>query len=86
MFEIEFSKEAENDIKMFDKKTAEVLIRKIYSIIATPLHYLERLVGFTLWKLRIGDYRAIIQVNTNSGKLYVVKAGHRKHIYKNLRD
>ena len=86
MFEIEFSKEAENDIKSLEKKTAEMILKKIYSIKLNPLHYLERLVGFTLWKLRVGDYRAIIQINTHKNTIFVVKIGHRKNVYKNLKD
>ena len=86
MFDIEFSKEAEKDINALDKKNAEIVIKKIYSIRENPLHYLERLAGFSLWKLRIGDYRAIIQINTTSNKLFILKTGHRKNIYKTLKD
>ncbi len=86
MFDIEFSKEAEKDIKALGRKNAEIIIKKIYSIRENPLHYLERLAGLSLWKLRIGDYRAIIQINTTSNKLFIIKIGHRKNIYKTLKD
>ncbi len=43
--------------------------------------YLERLRGLTFWKLRIGDYRAVIHIASNEQKLVVLKIGHRRNIY-----
>lgn len=84
MFQIELTHEAKKDLKKLEKKRAEIILRKIYSVRKTPLHYIERLVGITLWKLRIGDYRAILQLNTKERKISVLKIGHRKKIYKQL--
>ena len=85
MFDIELTQEAKKDLKKFEKRVARVILKKIYSIRKNPLHYIERLVGLTLWKLRIGDYRAVILLNTKEKKIKVIKIGHRKKIYKQLR-
>ena len=34
-----------------------------------------------LWSLRIGDYRAIYQIDNNQLLIFVIKIGHRKKIY-----
>lgn len=34
-----------------------------------------------LWKLRIGDYRAIYQIKNEELIILVLKIGHRKNIY-----
>ncbi|MBI4141392.1 type II toxin-antitoxin system RelE/ParE family toxin [Candidatus Woesearchaeota archaeon] len=84
MFSIEITQEAENDLKKLDKPTTKIIINKLWTIKENPHHYIERLQGLTFWKLRIGDYRAIIRTNTNEHKLIIVKIGHRKNIYKQM--
>lgn len=84
MFQIELTSEAQKNLKKLEKKKAEIILRKLYSIRKNPLHYIERLVGKTLWKLRIGDYRTILILNTKENKIIVLKIGHRKKIYKQL--
>ena len=86
MFSIEITQEAENDLKKLDQQTTTIILKKLWAIKENPLHYVERLQGLTFWKLRIGDYRAIIQINTTSNKLFILKTGHRKNIYKTLKD
>jgi mRNA-degrading endonuclease RelE of RelBE toxin-antitoxin system len=41
------------------------------------------LQGEKLWRLRIGDYRAIIDVIVSNNKIIIVRIGHRKNVYKN---
>ena len=84
MFKIELSDEAQKDLRALTKKDSEIILKKLYSIKENPLHYLERLAGKTLWKLRTGDYRIIIFLNTKSDTIFVVKLGHRKDIYERL--
>jgi mRNA interferase RelE/StbE len=35
----------------------------------------------SLWKLRIGDYRAIYEVKNQELLIYILKLGHRKNVY-----
>lgn len=46
------------------------------------LHYFERLKGRTDYKLRIGDYRLIADIDLDHQKIEVTKIGHRRNIYK----
>jgi mRNA-degrading endonuclease RelE of RelBE toxin-antitoxin system len=39
---------------------------------------LEEIDGF---KLRVGDYRAIIDVDNSTKTIKVLKVGHRKNVY-----
>ncbi len=36
------------------------------------------------WKLRVGDYRIIVNILHNENMIFVRAMGHRKNIYKNL--
>ena len=84
MFSIDITKEAEEELHKLEQKTVEVILKKLWSIRQQPLHFLERLTGFTLWKLRVGDYRVIVQLSTKEQKITVVKVGHRKDVYVHL--
>lgn len=81
MFSIQIEKNAEDFIKKLDKKTAEMVLNKIYSIREDPFRFLKRLRGQKLWRLRIENYRAIVDVIISMNKIIVLRIGHRKNIY-----
>jgi mRNA interferase RelE/StbE len=41
----------------------------------------ERLTNSPFWKIRIGDHRAIYQIDNEHSKIIVLFIGHRKHVY-----
>lgn len=51
-----------------------------------PSHFFERLEGRNDYKLRIGDYRAIVDIDHGLQKITVTDVGHRNNIYKNMQD
>ena len=61
---------------------AKRIIRKVNSIIDDPRHYLEMLVEIKNYKLRIGDYRALIDLDESNKNISVLFIGHRRDIYK----
>ena len=81
MFQIEFTETAKIFLKKLQKKDSEIILDKIYSIRENPYRFLKRLQGEKLWRLRIGDYRAKIDIIISMNKIIVVRIGHRKNIY-----
>ena len=81
MYSIQIEKNAENFLRKLQKKDAETILNKIYSIKENPYRFLKRLQGEKLWRLRIGDYRAIVDVIISMNKIIVVRIGHRKNVY-----
>ncbi|MBS3092021.1 type II toxin-antitoxin system RelE/ParE family toxin [Candidatus Pacearchaeota archaeon] len=81
MFQIEFTETAKDFLKKLQKKDAEIVLNKIYSIRENPYRFLKRLQGEKLWRLRIGDYRAVVDVIVSMNKIMVIRIGHRKNIY-----
>ena len=81
MYSIQIEKNAENFLKKLQKKDSEAILNKIYSIRENPFRYLKRLQGEKLWRLRIGDYRAIVDVIIFMNKIIVIRIGHRKNVY-----
>lgn len=81
MFQIEITETAKNFLKGIQKKDVEMVLKKIYSIRDNPYRFLKRLKGEKLWRLRIGDYRAKVDLIISMNKIIVVRIGHRKNIY-----
>jgi len=81
MYSIQIEKNAEDFLKKLQKKDAEEILNKIYSMRENPFRFLKRLQGEKLWRLRIGDYRAIVDVIISMNKIIVVRIGHRKNVY-----
>jgi len=81
MFSIIITPKAKKQLLKLEQKTIEIVLKKIYSIRENPLHYIERLKGIPSWKLRVGDYRAILSINTRENKIFIEKIGHRREIY-----
>ena len=81
MFQIEITETAKDFLKKLQKKDAEIILNKIYSIRENPYRFLKRLQGEKLWRLRIGDYRAVVDVVVSMNKIVVVRIGPRKNVY-----
>ena len=81
MYSIQIEKNAEDFLKKLQKKDAEIILNKIYSIRENPYRFLKRLQGEKLWRLRIGDYRVIVDVIVSMNKIIVLRIGHRKNVY-----
>lgn len=83
-FSVYISVTAEKDLDSLDKKICEIILKKLQKIREEPLHFLERLAGYTLYKLRYGDYRVVIRIDTSKNILQVVMVDRRENIYKRL--
>ncbi len=73
---------ARDFLRKIHKDDAKRIIKKANSIVDDPKHYLETLVEIKAYKLRIGDFRALVDINENKKTLSVILVGHRKDIYK----
>ena len=58
------------------------ILRKVDSIKSEPFQFLEHYEGEDVYKLRVGDYRALIDVDSSNKILKIQVVGHRKKVYK----
>lgn len=84
MYNIIFDPEALKFLEKADKTIAKRIWDKIMSTKTDPHHFFEKLIGRTDHKLRIGDYRAIADINDTTKRIEVTLIGHRKNIYKKI--
>lgn len=83
-FSVDISETAAKDLDLLDKKNCEIILKKLKKTAENPIHFLERLSGYTLYKLRCGDYRAVIRLDTANQIMQVVMIDHRENVYKRL--
>jgi len=83
-FELIFDEEAIDFLNDLPKEIKERIFNKIRSTKENPFHFFERLEDRTDYKLRIGDYRVIADIDESSNKIKITKIGHRKNIYDRL--
>ena len=80
-YEIIFSDKALNQLKKMEKNVQERLIAVLERIRVRPESYVTKLVGDPGYKLRVGDYRVIMDIDNKILRILILKVGHRKNIY-----
>jgi len=81
-FEVEYSEESLFQLRGLDTPVAKRIIQKIESTRSDPHRFFVRLVGRTEFKLQVGDYRVIANIEESRRVIIVRSLGHRKNIYK----
>ncbi|MDY6932515.1 MAG: type II toxin-antitoxin system RelE/ParE family toxin [Halobacteriota archaeon] len=80
-YEVVLSKKAFNQLKKLDKTTQERIFKALDRIRIRPEKYVQKLVGSSEYRLRVGDYRLILDIDKEKIRIIVLKIGHRKNIY-----
>lgn len=81
-FHVELSELAAYKLRKLDGPIRDRLVRKLEQAARDPARFLERLSAVESYKLRVGDYRLIIDVDWKNERLYVLTLGHRSVIYR----
>ena len=84
-YEIEWSEVAEKELSKLPKQISSRIVKKVDSIKENPFHFLEHYEGENVYKLRIGDYRALVDVNFSDKILKIRIIGDRSVIYKRFK-
>lgn len=82
MFKVVWDKKAKEVLNKLEIFLARRIIKKIKEISANPFPHIVRLKSSPYFKIRVGDYRVILDIDNSIKILKVVKLGHRKNIYK----
>jgi len=80
-YEILFSDKALKQLKKMERHIQERIIAAMERVRIKPEKYVTKLVGDPGYKLRVGDYRIIMDIDSKNLQVLVLKIGHRKNIY-----
>ena len=81
MYELVYSDEARKQLKKLNKYVQARILHTLERIRLRPQHHIKKLVGNPYFSLRVGDYRAILDVQENKLIIFVIEVGHRRNIY-----
>ena len=81
-YDIIFSDKALKQLEKLDRSSQKRIIATLERIRIRPETYVTKLVGDSGYRLRIGDYRVLMDIDNKELHILVLKVGHRKKIYK----
>jgi mRNA interferase RelE/StbE len=74
---------AEKELSALDSKPYESVKKKIYGLRDEPRPpCCRKLVGSPGWRVRVGDYRVVYEIDDAARTVTVLRVGHRKEIYR----
>ena len=82
MYKITFDKKALEFLNKLEYKIKERIFEKIISTKEKPFRYFQKLTYRDEYKLRVGSYRVIADIDKNSKLIKIRLIMHRKNIYK----
>lgn len=81
-YEIIVSKQAEKQMDKLPLNIQKRLYEALENLRTSPYHYIKRLVGSSFFRMRVGNYRVIMDVINKKMLIHVVEVDHRKKVYK----
>ena len=81
-FEIIWSDLASEQLAKMDRPIAKRIFGAVSKLAENPYRWVNRIVNSPYYRLRVGDYRVIIDIQRAVLRVIVIKLGHRKNIYK----
>jgi mRNA interferase RelE/StbE len=86
-YAVEFLKTAEEELARLPKDAQRQIVKRVEELKNTPRPPgVEPLTGAEkLLRLRVGDYRVVYTVEGRHVVVLVVRIGHRKEVYENLK-
>lgn len=82
VYELIFDRDVIKYLEKLPKTISKRIFQKIQETKINPHRYFIKLTGRTEYKLRVGDYRIIADIDDNKIIIYVLEANHRSQIYK----
>lgn len=80
-FEIIWTDAASRQLKKLDRSVARRIFEKVGELRENPHRVVQKLVNSPYYRLRVGDYRVILDIQEAFLRILVLKVGHRESIY-----
>ena len=77
-----WSDKSKKQLSKIDKKIASRVIDTVEDIKNDPFAAVSRLSGSKFFRLRVGDYRVILDLQQGKLVIFVIQTDNRKRVYK----
>lgn len=84
MYELKFDDKVAKYLEKLPNNISKRIFKKLQETKLNPHHYFEKLSNRSEYKLRIGDYRVIADIQDNKLMIFIIHADHRSKVYKKL--
>ncbi len=81
MYEIEFTDKALKQLEKLERDVQGRILATLERIRIRPEVHVKKLVGEFGYRLRVGDYRIIVDIEKDKMRILIIKIGHRRNIY-----
>ncbi len=82
MYDITFTTKAQKQLDKLPLQVAERVENALERIRIRPYPHIARLVGSPYHRLRVGDYRVILDIRDGQLLIIVIEMGKRENIYR----
>jgi mRNA interferase RelE/StbE len=83
IYAVEILRSAQKQLAKIDPQTQERIIDSIRALADNPRPSgCKKLSGRPAWRIRVGDYRVIYEINDRKLVIVVVTFGNRKDVYR----
>lgn len=82
VYRIVFTRNAKKSLDRLPEDVKQRIESALTRIRVRPFDFVDRMINYTFYKLRIGHYRVILDIKNNDLIILVVETGHRRNIYK----
>jgi len=80
-FQIIWSDSAARQLRKLDRTVARRIFEKVGDLADDPHRFVRKLVNSPYYRLRVGDYRVILDIQEDVLRVLVLKVGPRESIY-----
>ncbi len=81
MYAIHYTPNAEKQISKLEKQMQERIFAALERARLRPDHFFVKLTGWNEYRMRVGDYRIIADLQKDVLVILVVKVGKRENVY-----
>ncbi len=82
-FQIIWSESAADQLRKLDRIVSKRIFKKVSQLSENPYQFdVIKMTGSPYFRLRVGDFRVIFDIQNDILRILVLKVGHRKKIYK----
>ncbi len=82
-WQVELKRSAEKELEKLQTQDQERILEKLFSLKEKPFpDGAIKLKGHPGYRLRVGDYRILYEMDTKSRVITVSAIGHRKEVYR----
>jgi mRNA interferase RelE/StbE len=81
-YKVYFSDHDLKQIKKLDPEVQERMLCVLERILYRPHHFVRKLAGRLGYRLRVGDYRLLLEIDDKEFAIHVNELGYRSSVYR----